>query len=536
MKKKSWIYIVLSISLVLFISVVIFLGNFRKEKESFSSLCVSIDEFNNIIASRKQSNIPLIKELVFNDNIIFYDEENNHFYYSLVQNDPNAYNPIVEWNGVKYNIAIKDTKITDELIHNNDIINLVIYDSNNYSEANLSCTTLPLMNINVNVALEDIQDTYQDMRMVFFDNNKNKVTDLKGEIHTRGSHVMEFPKKSFKIKLKEERDKQVDPIQLLDLPEGREYILYPGYNDQERIRNVFSTNLWYESCANDNIYDLDNGQYYRYYEMFINGKYWGLYAMAFPIDENTLKLDVDSKSPNFLKENLYKKNNGAINEYEIDWDSYPIKGYDLKTNIDYEQAWLPLKNYYNILFNTKSIKEIYNLVDINNSIDIFLFYNLIQGIDNVSIWDNKDNMLHNTYMFSKVFEDDTKMLFCPWDMDRTWGNGQDEAPYSIDVSYNSIMYINPIFYLIDLGDTNIKQLIKERYEYLRKNEWSQEYLLNRLNDYEKDIYYSGAYSRDIDRWPTSEKNEKNVELSVFKKYVENRLSYLDIYVDELISD
>ena len=536
MKKKNWIYILLSISLILFISIVLFLGDYRKHKGSFSSLCISKNEFDEIISSRKQSNIPLLEELIFDGNTLFFDKQDNRFYYSLVENSDTAYNPTVEWNDTLYDLKIKQSEITDELIHQNKQIDVVIYNDSIYSLASLTCTTLPLMSINVDVALEDIEDTYQDMRMVMFDNVNNTTTDLKGEIHARGSHVMYFPKKSFKIKLKDDRDKTVEPISLLDLPEGREYILYPGYNDQERIRNVFSTNLWYESCAKDNMYGLDNGQHYKYYEMFLNGKYWGLYAITYPIDENVLQLDLDKKSPNFLKENLYKKNNGAVNEYTIDWDSYPINGYDLKTNIDYNDAWLPLKNYYNSLFTAKTPEEIYELVDINNSIDIFLFYNLIQGIDNVSIWGNEDCMLHNTFLFSKVYKDGIKMLYCPWDMDRTWGNGQDEEPYSIDISYNSIMYLNPVFYLIDIGDDNIKNLVGNRYEKLRQNEWSEEYLLNRLNNYEKDIFHSGSYLRDIEKWPTSAMNTKSEELSVFKEYVANRLTYMDKYIEKFIVD
>ena len=155
--------------------------------------------------------------MVFDGNELFFDEEDNRFYYSLVKDSTTAYNPTIEWNGLLYNIAIKDNKITDDLIHYNQDIDILIYNNNQYTISKLTCTTLPLMNVKVNVAMEDIGETYQDMHMIMFDNSNNTFTDLKGEIHTRGSHVMYFPKKSFTIKLRENRDKEFEPISLLDM-------------------------------------------------------------------------------------------------------------------------------------------------------------------------------------------------------------------------------------------------------------------------------------------------------------------------------
>ena len=85
-----------------------------------------------------------------------------------------------------------------------------------------------------------------------------------------------------------------------------DWMLYAGYNDQEKIRNVFSANLWYESCAENNIFDVKNGMEYRYVETFFNDHYMGLYAIGFPIDELQLELQHALKSDH-VSEFLLKK-------------------------------------------------------------------------------------------------------------------------------------------------------------------------------------------------------------------------------------
>ena len=64
-----------------------------------------------------------------------------------------------------------------------------------------------------------------------------------------------------------------------------DWILTSMYSDYEKIRNVFSMNLWHE------ISELSNE--YRYVEVYINNNYHGLYALTYPIDNKTFKLKKD---------------------------------------------------------------------------------------------------------------------------------------------------------------------------------------------------------------------------------------------------
>ena len=75
-----------------------------------------------------------------------------------------------------------------------------------------------------------------------------------------------------------------------------EWLLYSAYNDQERIRNVFSSNLWFTGNAGANRFGIKNGMEYRYLELFLNGEYWGLYALGYPLDSKQMQPETDSRA------------------------------------------------------------------------------------------------------------------------------------------------------------------------------------------------------------------------------------------------
>ena len=76
---------------------------------------------------------------------------------------------------------------------------------------------------------------------------------------------------------------------------------------------------------------------------------------------------------------------------------------------------------------------------------------------------------------------------------------------------------------------DIAELLRERYRELRESEWSDQAILEILDGFEKDIFDSGAYARDLVRWPESKHIEGDLNLDEFKTYVLNRFHYCDSY-------
>ena len=98
------------------------------------------------------------------------------------------------------------------------------------------------------------------------------------------------------------------------------------------------------------------------------------------------------------------------------------------------------------------------------------------------------------------------------------------------------MPYNVAMKLIELGDEGIKQRIAERYNELRMDQWSEERLNEMIDEYEEDIFLSGCYLRDMQRWPDGSYEDPDLMLSTFRSFVLARMAYMDKYVAALTAN
>jgi hypothetical protein len=345
---------------------------------------------------------------------------------------------------------------------------------------------------------------------------------------------MVYPKKSYRLSLIQDsvgNNERNNDISLLGMRQDDDWILYPAYNDQEKVRNVFSTNLWKYTCASDNSLGIDNGTEYKYIELFMNGEYWGLYALGYPID--AIQLSIDSSKG----ERLYKKNTWE-NEINLKMNrSADIEGYT--TKYAGEDRWDALYKYY-ITLNREwdNPQSMYGGMDIDNSIDTALFINMIQGLDQVGVFGCMS--FKNMYLSMKKSGEGYVILYTPWDLDITWGNkwtGDSDTnltePYGTSTSQNAILEHGNLEALIACYDEEIWNLILTKYRTLRQDLWSLDNMTKMLDEYEDDIYDSGAYRRDMERWPDGSYADPEDGLGTFKSYVAERLEKLDEYYDKV---
>lgn len=539
--KKNIISVVLVIiSVLIFAYVLHHFDNLAR----FSRLYVDTDEARQIISARTQAENDLLDVIVFDDEELFFDPSANTFYYSLQEGDSYACDPGVKWNSHdNATLAVLERDITPELIKSNRTIEILAYNDYEYKQYKLKCTTLPLLNIEC--PEEIISDTeVLPMDMTLFDNRKdtvNKITHSAGTIRVRGSSIRAYDKKSFRISLTQYSlggNRRANHVSLLGMRQDDDWLLYAAYNDQEKIRNVFSSNLWKYSCDTDNKYSISTGTEYKYLELFINGEYHGLYALGYPIDAKLL--DIASSNSG---EYLYKK---------VDWDDekilrltqFGIAGYEIKNGIDSESIgdyqtflseWIPLIDYYQNLDNNSSNNDkLLKGIDIDNAIDYYLFINLIQGQDNVD-----GCLIKNLYLTLKNDNGNLVGIYSPWDMDITWGNTWDfiaknyTLPYDISPKLNQIMESGYLYEILKNNDSDIWELVFDKYRQLRNTTWSEEFIDGMLNEYEADIFFSGAYLRDMERWPDGTYLDENCDLSLFKEFVAERLKEADCYYQRL---
>ncbi len=501
----------------------------------YSECVVDKEQADAIIAEREEA-VCLIEDLVFGEETLFYDDSEETFYYSLVEGDTDSYDPCIKIKSEEKGLKLAFLEeITEEGIKSNETISFLAYSGDVYCIYHLKCTTLPLMNIE---CPEEILDGYVPMEITLFDNSigaPGRLVRSGGEIRLRGATANAYPKKGFRFSLRTESvGDSVRPnhISLLNMRQDDDWLLYAAYNDQEKVRNVFSSNLWKYTCAADNAQKTDFGMEYKYLELFINGKYWGLYALGYPIDEKQVCIEADSSEAVLYKHGLLGKQGDESLRFTKDGDIFGRMEESPDENMR-NQSFLQ-RYYYNLYTNADNNERLHSGIDMDNAADFYLFVNLVQGVDNAGLIKNFYILLQNGNG-----KEGAKALYAPWDLDLTWGNNTGEAeanytaPYGFGPDYNCVIESGYISQLMINGDTAIWEKIFEKYHTLREGGWSEENMNQMLARYEADIFASGAYLRDMERWPDGTYADAADGLNVFRAYVRNRLREADLYYERL---
>lgn len=518
---------------------------FREDRCRLSSFFRSEEEIAAFIGDALPTDDVFLTQVTFNGYALFRDENSSAFYYSLIENDPDAYDPFVRYEGTnkRVKMVLREGEITPESIEQNGPLRLIASDGKHYREYRLYCTTLPLMNIDSDILLFNWKDKERDMAMTLFDNRagvRRRLVSMSGLIRLRGNSTMYYPKKGYKITLNQislgNHTREYDqPLLGMDSRTDGEWLLYSAYNDQERIRNVFSSNLWFTGNAGANRFGIKNGMEYRYLELFLNGEYWGLYALGYPLDSKQMQPETDSRAVKNIY--MFKKIYWEPEDTPFD-ETIPVRDFETrgKDTLAYEaEARALLAAYDRWIRDGAPESERDQLpveAELSNAIDVWLFVNLIQGMDMVK----PSGGFFNMFVTIAETANGSLLLYTPWDLDMTWGNYwiEEEAnftvPYMLSPEDNSfIMLRNPANFLLP----GRAEEIKSRYAELRRTVWSDESIEAMLAGYQARIFDSGAYRRDIERWPDSTSEDPDLKLSLFSEYVRSRLRALDDFVDQL---
>ncbi len=476
--------------------------------------------------------------ICFDEERLFYDEQSHTFYYSVTEGSKSGLNPHVSLSTLRPGAKLMFSRgITTELIESNTPILISVYNSTGYELFYLRVTTLPMINIECYDTISSSVNSA--MLFTIFDNGRTserRLIESEGTIHSRGATSSLYPKRSYHISLKQDSpggSSRNNKISLLGMRQDDDWILYAAYSDQEKIRNVFSQNLWFESCSNDNSYRKTTGTQYRYAELFINGEYYGLYAICAPIDEKMLGLsgdlseqvlykyldyigDFPEKNENNTADGIEIKHSGSFGTGSD--DQYDEKDYDL---------FFEYFDYLNRHSDDNSLLA--GGIDMDNAMDLQLFINLVQGEDHADT-DSVKNI------FLALFRENDRIrgLYCPWDLDLTWGNhwvGDTVhnmiTPYALSPGDDYNLNCGYLPRMIKNDRAELMKAVSDKYALLRTHAWSDESILAMLNDYEARIFDSGAYLRDMERWPDASYEDPSLKLSVFKDYVFRRIEVCD---------
>lgn len=519
---RNYVAIVVGIiSLGLFI----FAANFVAPQTDYHHAKITNEEYNSIISSHKKADDSILKDLKFNSQKVYYAEQDNTWYYSIIEGNKDAYNPRINTNGnSKLRIAFKDYQNIDEqTIASAKTLDFIAYNDDYYSEHKLAVTTLPI--IAIDHEDEILSDDDIEMEFELFDNRKNalkRITQTAGKIHIRGKSSATFEKKSYRLNLRNkspgEHDRNANEP-LLGMREDDDWILFANYHDNEKIRQTLNSQLAKDSSG----YGTEN----RFVEVINNSKYEGLYTLSTTIDAKTLGFQKDSDG-NYIDYLFKKWHWGRLDTEQGDEavDSYELKTEKISSEKD---AWKTLRSYLKHTETEYDHEYATTHTDIDSAIDHILLTELSANIDSA----NGSPFIKNILYAIRHKDSDYIVSYIPWDFDISWGTG-----YIIDALDDTSYQVSPDSYIdyspLTIGklaenDEEIREKIKTRYQYLRQNVWTDDYINNLLNSYQKDIFNSGAFKREKERWPDGYYSHD--ELDSIRTYINKRLEYCDYWFE-----
>lgn len=466
-------------------------------KESFKS--VSSIESSRIITYEKNFSIYI-------DNMRgTYSHIDNAYYFS--HNDSDVH---INSINIKSNKNYK-YKIIDKKIKKYENGQILIYNDKEYQIINIKFTNIPIISIydnnHIDLSIENVnKKKIKNDSLIFISSNIDKDINGKGyvfslEYHERGNTTKKFPKKSYKLNI--DSDKYI-----LGIPYGENYVLDPLYMDSSKVRNKLTSDLWNLS-NNNQIYD--NDLYTQFVEVYINDNYMGLYLLKNSVSKRCFSID---KSGYLLKAyNKFKPNDYSVNEEHI--LNFVFK-YSNDKNKTYKNFADKIQYVYNNNQNYESMNKTFYM---DNYLNYILMVIFTFGIDNID---------KNYYLSLNGSSD--KLLITPWDLDLTFGNSWGKNEFNGEIfnpgSYNDTKILNRIIKNIDEPTL---ELLKKRYQELRKDVYNIETIDKFLNQYKNELN-KDIIKRDTDRWYFYDLNEKTEQISNWSK---SRFYFLDQYFDKL---
>ena len=519
MKKRSILAgIIAVVSLLLFSSLLKAFGT----PKYMNNLFISDSEFNDIIASRELDEELDLSSLKINNFAPYF--AGNQIYYSTIENNKHALNPAISIES-SLNIAFKGEHLSEDSIKKNTSIDVLVYSEDKYYQLSMTTTTLPLLSLDFENGKMPENRSDDDFKMTLFDNRENvrdRIITSDGEAHKRGGASYYAEKANLSMELTYEstgHHTRDNKISLLGMQERNKYVLQGMYYDQEKARDYFGSELWREMSDKRNEFNLELSYEWRYVEVIVNGDYYGLYMLGYKPDETVFQVNTEGDHPDIL----FKAAEGQDFSDFIMGKSTTIPNYELVSDTNIISSYNILREYMRAMYGS-DLQKALEWTDYNNAIDYWLFTNITQNIDIPRIY----GMVKNSYLCFKWDGEKYKAEFIPWDHDIAMGSNSLYGDfYTMDPGANVILSTDLVAISQRTEDNEISSVISAYYADLRTSTLSIAKINSLIDEQESLIFDSGAFARNMSRWPNSNHIDPSQRLSLFRDYINARLAYLD---------
>ena len=538
--------------------------NFENQSFSFKEQHGDYQKASNLVYGANE----YFNSFTLDETELIYDTKDKIYYFSISAEQMNS-NITKQIRFIPknedYKINIENQNITSGLeftfpnVTADKIFKIQIVRNNNVLQTiNLIFTGLPIVQLYTEG--KSWSNTFSSGKIKVTENDKTQTGELlNADIRYRGANALNYSKKSFAVKLKDENNESIDRS-YFGLRDDNYWILDAMAADLSRMRNRVATDLWNDFSVDPYFKNQErnmiNGTRGQFVEVFLDDEYWGLYCMTERIDRKQLKLKKYQEETQNIRGVIYKaeqwsdpvmmgKRGGGNNRYfEIpnysntsdSWGSYEIKFPDFE---DGELiTWKPLYNLISFVVNNDDLSFrnfITEKIDFPVWLDYYLFLELIYA---------RDNHGKNIYYYIYDINDKEKFGIVPWDLDGTFGRSWDRSQTDSQVRFIDFLNNHGTgeHYLYQrLRENNVNNynlLLKTRYDELRFNYFSKEKLLERFENYLDLFTVSGAKNREKTRWngTNSVSIQLDEEIDYILDWISGRVDFLnEQYGEPIIS-
>lgn len=368
-------------------------------------------------------------------------------------------------------------------------------------------------------------------------------------IEVRGQSAQMFPKQSYGFETRDELGENLN-VSLLGMPEENDWILYAPYSDKSMLRNFIS---FYMGSKLDPYCSR-----MAYCEVIENNDYKGIYILMEKIKKDENRVNIATLNPEDISgDELTGGYIIKVDKIDPDfvygtdgWKSFPTPPYPnaMKITFQYyypkaEDLVQPQSNY---IQNYITIAEnaLTNTSFSDPNIGYNKYFNTGSFVDQMilnEVSKDVDKYRYSTFFYKEKDSDGGKLFAGPaWDFNLGYSNVDYWSPGN---DYTNWMYtmVEPVEWGIMfwwkrlMEDLYFRDLFKTRWEQLRQNELSNDYLEYAIDSIVG--YIDDAQQRNYERWPILGEyvwpnynwygNNYADEVVFFENWLFNRLSWID---------
>lgn len=380
-------------------------------------------------------------------------------------------------------------------------------------------SNLPLIFINTNgqTIVPDVKIT-ADMKVLNSASGKNNISDTNFEyegkigIEVRGFTSVNYPKKNYTVETRDIAGENLN-VSLLGMPQENDWVFHGPFSDKSLMRNVLAYHLGNKT-----------GKWSprtRYFELYLNGNYAGVYVLVekIKIDKNRLDL-ATLKETDVFGDQLtggYVLQIDRPDNDDVEGKDYWVSPYRARTKLQQKVYFLfmdpkgtvinDFQRYYiqdyitafEDAMNSENYKDrttgYYPYIDLNSFVDYYIISELSRNLDGYRI---------STFLHKDKDSKGGKITMGPfWDYNICFGNANffsagNTQGWIIDGMGDGDAHAMPFWWEKFRLDPFFNSHIKKRWNYWIENYINETYLNKLIDSCALELY--DAQKRNFKTW------------------------------------